>query len=122
MALTPFWFAHVYANHAWLPTAQLLITAVLLPVYLAMLGSMFVWHSSFRGIVAIFAILIIAVALAVFFAYAVWGVSTRRFWVPDSETVLIVRTVGAVAFAVALFPPVVALAVRFISRYAHRNA
>jgi hypothetical protein len=49
LALSPFWFAHVYANYAWLAEAQLLITAVLLPVYLATLASMFVWRSSFRG-------------------------------------------------------------------------
>jgi hypothetical protein len=49
----------------------------------------------FSRVVAGLATLIISVALTVFLDYAVWGVSTRRFWAPDYETVLIVRTSGA---------------------------
>jgi len=122
LALSPFWFAHVYAYSSWLPETQLLITAFLLPAYLAVLASTFIWRSSFRGTVASLVTLIISLALTVFLDYAVWGVSTGRFWAPDYETVLIVRTAGEIALVIALFPPLVALAFRSISRYAHRNA
>jgi ABC-type uncharacterized transport system permease subunit len=122
LALSPFWFARVYAYHSWLPSVQLLITAILLPVYLAILGSVFVWRSGHRATVAGFVILIASVALTVFLDYAVWGFSTRRFWTPDYETVLIVRTAAEIAFAITLFPPFVALTLRSFGRYAHRNA
>jgi hypothetical protein len=101
---------------------QLFITAVLLPLYLAALGTMFVWRADFCGILTSFATLIVSVGLTVFLDYAVWGVSSRRFWAPDYETVLIVRTAGKIAFAIALFPPLVALILRFFRRHAHRNA
>src|SRR5262245_41148432 len=84
LALSPLFFVQFYAaDHAWLPGVQLLMTTLLLPLYLAALVIMFVSRASFRGILGGFAILIASVGLAVFLAYAIWGVSSGRFWTPD---------------------------------------
>jgi hypothetical protein len=109
-------------SNPWVRDAQLFITIFLLPLYLATVTSLFIWRRTFRATVFAFAILLISVALAVFLAYAAWGISSRRFWAPDYETVFILRQVGLLAFAVGLVPPLVTLFCRFISLYARRNA
>jgi hypothetical protein len=121
LALFPFWFGGVH-NNPGVADAQLFVTIFVLPLYLATVTSVFVWRGSLRGILFVFAALLLSIALAVFLAYAAWGISTRRFWVPDYETVFILRQAGLLAFAVGLVPPLATLACRFISLYARRNA
>jgi hypothetical protein len=121
VALFPFWSAGGHTA-PWVRDAQLFITVCLLPVYLATVTSVFVWRAPLRGIVFGFATLFPSIALAVFLAYAAWGIASRRFWAPDYETVFILRQAGLLALAVGLLPPLATLACRFISLYARRNA
>jgi hypothetical protein len=121
LALFPFWFGGVHTNPG-VADAQLFVTIFLLPLYLATVTSVFVWRGTFRGILFAFGTLLICVALAVFLAYAAWGITTRRFWAPDYETIFILRQAGLLALAVALVPPLATLACRFITLYARRNA
>jgi hypothetical protein len=121
LALFPFWFGGVH-NNPGVGDAQLFVTVFVLPSYLATVASVFVWRDTLRSVIFAFATLLISVALAVFLAYAAWGISTRRFWAPDYETVFILRQAGGLALAIALVPPLATLAFRFISLYARRNA
>jgi hypothetical protein len=122
LALSPFWLAHLASDHVWIPLVQLSVTALALPAYLAVLGIRFVWRCTGAAIVGAFFILVFSVLVATFLDYSVWGVSTGRFWEPDYETIVIVRTAGKIALLIALVPPLLTLPVRYISQHAHRNA
>jgi hypothetical protein len=122
LALSPFWLAHLARDHVWIPLAQLSITALALPVYLAVLGITFMWRCTGTAIVGVFFILVFCVLVATFLDYGVWGVTTGRFWKPDYETLVIVRSAGEIALLIALVPPLLTLVVRYFSKHAHRNA
>ena len=63
----PFSMARAYLHHAWLPVAQLALTGIVLPLYLASLGSWFLRHGA-RGIVVL-DVVVGTVFLAVFLDY-----------------------------------------------------
>ena len=122
LCLSPFWFAKVYADHAWLPLAQLLLTGLLLPIYLAVLGVSVIQRSTRLPFIAVFSVVVASVLLAVFLDYTVWGVSTRMFWKPDPETKLLLTDVGAVALAISAIPLLFAWILRHFSRESQRPA
>lgn len=117
IGFAPFWFAHLY-DYA---SLQLLFTSILLPLYLAVLGTVFVWRSTGRDGLVGLAILVFSVAATVFLDYAMWGFSTGHFWTPDHETVKILQLAGEVAFILVCLPVLVTLALRRLITYTQQS-
>lgn len=117
ICLSPFWFAGVYADHAWLPTTQDLLTGVMLPLYLAIIGLRFIWKSDSKSTLYALGILLLSVLLVVSLDYTVWGVSTGRFWEPDGETVMLLTIIGGIALVITLIPQLVAILLKLANRH-----
>jgi hypothetical protein len=122
LVLSPFFFAHIASDYVWVPILQLMITAILLPVYLAFIGVGFIWRSSFVVGLGTIAILAISTLGAVCLDYAVWGLSTGRFWAPDIETVMIIRGAAQIGLVITLLPAVVALFFGYVTHRTQQNA
>jgi hypothetical protein len=80
-----------------LPGYQILITAVIVPVYLCIFCTWFIRMIALRETFLMLAFCFLASALL---GYANWGISTGLFWHPDGETVLL--EVGSVGFGFLL--------------------
>jgi hypothetical protein len=122
LAFFPFYLVRDYADDPWLYSTQLSMTGIFLPAYLAFLGIIFVWRSRAPSTFFALVVLGIAVVFGVFLAYTAWGVFAHRFWAPDYETLLILRDVGETGLAVALLPPLLALAIRYLVFHTRRHA
>ncbi len=113
--LYPLWLIpHFAPTHIWLPFLQMALTAVFIPLSLAVIGVRFVWTHSNR--VACVSILLVAVILTILSYYFIGAASGKSFWHPDFETVGLIKSVGAVALIIALAPPIMVSSVRLATR------
>jgi hypothetical protein len=110
LAFPPFSMARAYLHYAWLPAAQLALTGIILPLYLASLGSWFFRHGT-RSLIVL-SVVVATVFLAVFLNYFGWGVSTGRFWAPDPGTRDLNAIIAVLALGVSLAPLAPALVFR----------
>ena len=111
LSFLPFSMTRAYLHYAWLPFAQLLLTGIVLPLYLASLGSWFLRRHT-RGIVVV-DVIVGTVLLAVFLNYVGWGVSTGRLWAPpDPGTRDLNVIIAVLGLGVSLAPLVPALLFR----------
>ena len=120
--LAPFWLTHAYATGAWLPSAAVLITSLVAPIYLTALGCRVILR---RIPVAIpFGLGVIAGVLVLnfFLDYSLWGVASGSFWSPDEGTVEVMRFMAVVASAVFTLPLITTFLARCCFRYFNRKA
>lgn len=112
LSLLLFWYTQAHSHTVWSPEIGLAFTGLFFPLYLSVVGSVFVWRNMGEWILSGFLVLVVAVLFAVFSAYSDWGISTGLFWSPDGETVGIMELVGLVALVVAIIPPIFVLLFR----------
>ena len=117
VSLLPFWLAGVASHNVALPFAQIVLTSVVLPLYLAAYGSWSLWRRA--RISFTLAVLLISALLAVLLDYSVWGISSGRFFAPDTDTLVITASVARAAMIITMVPPVVVIAFRSIYRRLH---
>jgi hypothetical protein len=115
--LSPFWLAHDYETDGgvWLPTVQLMLTALVVPGWLAYLGRL-VWRRFPVNVPIGLGLLLTSLALNVFLDYALWGISSGRFRTPDGETIAIVKLIALVGFGLTVIPPSIAFAIHYCRR------
>ena len=122
--LAPFWLTQAYAQPwgHWLPSTAILLTAILVPAYLALLG----WRLALRGAPFSLAfgcfLLPVAHALSVFLDYLLWGVASGHFFTPDDMTVVVIQGCAAVGLGILAITLLVAFSVRFVAQRASRAA
>ena len=119
LCLLPFWFAHKAPTGIWLPTTQLFLTGLFLPIYLSMVGCRFIWIKGWKYAPFTLATTALAIFLAVFLDYFAWGASTCMFWHPDIETVILMIIVIKGALAVSMVPLAIAAFIRYVRSNSH---
>lgn len=112
--LAPFWLPPGdFLEVTWLPVAQILLTALVVPGWLAFLGCRSVLRHLPVNIPIDLSLILTALAINVFLDYALWGISTGRFWTPDGQTIMIVKLIAQVGVGITLIPPSIASAIRY---------
>ena len=124
LCLAPFWLVQAYAEYwgGWLPGVSLFLTALVIPICLAVLGCRVVLRHicvrlSFAG-----ALLFAGLALNVVLDYSLWGIGSGMFFTPDEMTLVIIRTAGFVGLGILVTPLLVTLFIRYVFRHSNRNA
>ena len=110
----PAWFIlGPSGDHAWLWIFQTLISGLIFPLYLAVLGSMHAWHRHDRRHAAyLLGLLLVSSLLGTFPDYIALDVSARPFWHPSIEAVHLVGFVVSLAMLITLVPVMLVLLVR----------
>ena len=129
--LLPLWLVLEYsADHVWLAVSQALISGLILPLYLAVLGSMHAWRGHDRRHAAyLLGLLLVGSLLGIFPDYVALGISARAFWHPDDGAMHLIGCFTGLALLVALLPVMLVLLVRALlspraaiqARTSHRN-
>jgi len=114
--LLPFWFFSGAASE-WVSPLQIILTGLVLPTYLALIGSRFIWCGTVWHALLALVIPIPAILLALLLDYFAWGIWSGMFWDPDNKTVMLLRVIGQIAFGIAMIP----LVLTTINRYARPN-
>jgi len=122
VSLSPNWFQSRYENLSSLINARDLLTALIMPLYLSIIGVMFIWSRAFISAIYVLVILFSSVIFSVLLEYSVWGLSTGRFWQPDGETIALVIFTALIALGITLFPPIYAGFIRALICYFNRHA
>lgn len=88
IALFPFWKLDKNGD---LALAELIISGILTPIYLAILSYHYLVKWSFLKALYLWMICLVLCIAGIFMVYANWGLSTCNFMSPDSETVYILK-------------------------------
>jgi hypothetical protein len=119
--LAPLWLTQTYAHSGgdWLPAVAVLLTALLIPAYLAVLGCRLVLRRIPVAMPLGLGVLLGSLALNVFLDCALWGIGSGMFWTPDEMTLVIIRAAALVGLGILAAPPLVALLIRYAFQSAH---
>ncbi len=124
LSFVPFWIAKTYTapGALWLPGLSIDITALYIPVYLAILGCLLVLGFVAARLAVGSITLLAAFALDIILPYAAWGICSVRFWTPDEETLMIFRAEAKLGLAIVFVPALLALVVRYVVHSVTRSA
>jgi hypothetical protein len=114
LCLAPFWLVQAYAEPwgGWLPVIAIVLTALVIPTYLAVLGCRVVLRRICVGLPFAGALLLASLALNVFLDYGLWGLGSGMFFTPDEMTLVLMRAAGFVGLGVLVAPLLVTFFIR----------
>jgi hypothetical protein len=112
--LIPYWFSE--SRREWVPIGSVIVTAVLVPGWLSFIAWRLILVSDFRSAVAGLGLLVATLGFALLAHYALWGVSTGRFWMPDNGTLLLLEVEALLGMSLLLVVLSAAIAVRVIRK------
>ena len=125
MAVAPVLIGHIILAICWAcagadsvrfsyPDLSLAFTAIIIPLWLAIIGCIVVFGFAPLKIPVIVVLFVIIFALNIVLAYADWGINTSRFWTPDNETILVLQFVAFLGAVIAVTPPLVTIVIRHV--------
>ncbi len=114
LLLAPFWFSRAPLPPVWIAPAQFAVSALAVPIFLAVMGVRSVATTAPRDWPMTGAVLATSELIAVSAAYILWGLSSGMLNQPDSETLILLEGQIILAGAIIAIPFFVAVALTLV--------
>ncbi|HMD53460.1 MAG TPA: hypothetical protein VKJ65_02785, partial [Phycisphaerae bacterium] len=104
---------------SWMFKIPPFMIGVFLPLYLAVLGSIFILRKNGWWIFPVIFMVMLSALLSAFLNYLAWGISTHLLWTPDNETVGLSERYDMMTLVIAIAPPIFILLFRYVRLFVY---